>query len=86
MQENLTPTNARKRFLDIVKEVSTEHKPIMIQSKDENMDVVIVNKRDWEALQETLYLSTTGTLNEVRKREADDSGWTNIDDIDWDTL
>jgi len=86
MQENFTPTNARKNFYGILKEVSTEHKPITIQHKDEKLDAVIINKRDWDAIQETLYLATTGTLAEVQKREADDSGWTDVDNIDWDKL
>jgi len=86
MQESFTPTNARKNFFGIVKEVSTEHKPVTIQHKDEDLDVVIVNKHDWDAIQETLYLVSTGTLNEVKKREQDNSGWTNIDEIDWDKL
>lgn len=86
MQDSFTPTNARKHFFDIVKQVSSEHKPATVQSKDENQDVVIVNKHDWDAMQEALYLSATGTLAEVQKREADNSGWTDIDSIDWEKL
>ena len=50
------------------------------------LDAVIVNKKDWELIQETLYLFTTGMLDKVLEREKDDSGFTNVDEIDWDTL
>ena len=57
-----------------------------IQQKDPDLDAVIVNKKDWDSIQETLYLFTTGTLEKVVEREKDDSGSTNVDEIDWDTL
>ncbi|OTE88232.1 prevent-host-death protein, partial [Escherichia coli] len=41
---------------------------------------------DWRAIQETLFLEQTGTLEKVRDREKDDSGFTDIDDIDWQAL
>jgi antitoxin YefM len=37
-------------------------------------------------MDEPLYLEDTGTLTEVEARRADDSGTTDIDDIDWDLL
>lgn len=86
MQETFTPTGARKDLYQILKRVATNHQPITIQQKDENLDTVIISKSDYDALQETLYLTSTGTLNKVTKREQDQSGFTNVDDIDWDQL
>lgn len=37
-------------------------------------------------IKETEYLESTGTINKVREREQDKSGYTNVDDIDWDKL
>lgn len=37
-------------------------------------------------MDETLYLEDTGTLAEVEARRANDSGTTDIDDIDWNLL
>lgn len=37
-------------------------------------------------IKETEYLESTGTMNKVREREQDKSGYTNVDDIDWDKL
>lgn len=86
MQDNFTPTSARKDFYQILKHVATDHQPVTIQQKDEELDTVILSRKDYEALQETLYLSSTGVLAKVNEREQDASGFTNVDDIDWDKL
>ena len=44
------------------------------------------SKKEWDSIAETLYLENTGTLAKVREREDDDSGLTNVDEIDWDNL
>ncbi|MDK9861545.1 prevent-host-death protein, partial [Staphylococcus equorum] len=54
-------------------------------SKSEN-NAVIISQKDWDSIQETLYLETTGTMDKVREREKDNSGYTNVDDLDWDNL
>lgn len=38
------------------------------------------------SIEETEYLESTGTMDKVREREQDNSGFTNVDDIDWDKL
>jgi len=86
MQETFTPTSARKDLYQILKHVATDHQPVTIQQKDESLDTVILSKSDYEALQETLYLASTGTLAKVAEREQDHSGFTNVDDIDWAKL
>jgi prevent-host-death family protein len=86
MQNVYSPTNARKHFFGLLKQVATEKTPVTIQQKDHELDAVIVNKSDWDAIQETLYLYSTGTLDEVAKREKDNSGFTNVDELDWDNL
>jgi PHD/YefM family antitoxin component YafN of YafNO toxin-antitoxin module len=86
MQEIYAPTSAQKNLYNIFKQVATEHKPVIINQKDSDLNSVIVNKADWDAIQENLYLATTGILDIVTKREADDSGFTKVCDIDWDQL
>lgn len=49
-------------------------------------NAVIIGLEDWKSIQETIYLESTGTMDKVREREKDNSGTTNIDDIDWDNL
>lgn len=86
MQNVYTPTNARKNFFGLLKQAATEKQAITIQQKDPNLDAVIVNKKDWVSIQETLYLHNTGTLDKVLERERDDSGFTSVDELDWDNL
>ncbi|MDF7666248.1 type II toxin-antitoxin system Phd/YefM family antitoxin [Bifidobacterium sp. ESL0745] len=86
--DTYTPTAARKNLYQILKDVNVQRKPVVISpargSKDE--EAVVVNRADWNSIMETLYLENTGALATAEKRRADESGSTDIDDIDWDTL
>lgn len=87
LEKAYNPTNGRKNFYSILKDVNANHTPILIQSnRGDDESAVIIGKKDWEAMQETLYLEQTGVGKIVREREKDDSGFTDIDDIDWDSL
>ncbi|EZU40499.1 MULTISPECIES: type II toxin-antitoxin system Phd/YefM family antitoxin [Staphylococcus] len=81
-----TPTNARKEFYELLKQVNDSHEPVIISSSKSENNAVIISQKDWDSIQETLYLETTGTMDKVREREKDSSGYTNIDDLDWDNL
>lgn len=81
-----TPTNARKEFYELLKQVNDNHEPIIISGSKSENNAVIVSQEDWDGIQEMLFLEYTGTMDKVRAREKDDSGYTNIDDIDWDNL
>ncbi|GEK91232.1 type II toxin-antitoxin system Phd/YefM family antitoxin [Alkalibacterium kapii] len=80
------PSNARKNFYHLLKDVNTNHKEIQIISEVKENNAVLISLDDWQSIQETLMLEQTGVLDEVRKRVKDDSGFTEIDDIDWDNL
>ncbi|WP_436860925.1 type II toxin-antitoxin system Phd/YefM family antitoxin [Staphylococcus caeli] len=81
-----SPTNARKEFYELLKQVNDNNEPVFINSSNTENNAVIIGQKDWDSIQETLYLESTGTLDKVRTREQDQSGQTNIDDIDWDDL
>ncbi|MFH4908596.1 type II toxin-antitoxin system Phd/YefM family antitoxin [Staphylococcus cohnii] len=81
-----TPTNARKEFYELLKQVNDSHEPVIISSSKSENNAVIISQKDWDSIQETLYLETTGTMDKVREREKDNSGYTNVDDLDWDNL
>ena len=81
-----TPTNARKEFYELLKQVNDSHEPVIISSSKSQNNAVIISQKDWDSIQETLYLETTGTMDKVREREKDNSGYTNVDDLDWDNL
>ena len=78
------PSNARKNFYQLLKDVNQDHKEIQIISEIEENNAVLISLEDWQSIQETLLLEQTGVLDQVRKREKDDSGFTNVDEIDWD--
>lgn len=82
----VNPSNARKNFYQLLKDVNQDHKEIQIISEVAENNAVLISLDDWQSIQETLMLEQTGVLDEVRKREKDDSGFTNVDDIDWDSL
>ncbi|MGO1653146.1 type II toxin-antitoxin system Phd/YefM family antitoxin [Senegalia sp. (in: firmicutes)] len=80
------PSNARKNFYQLLKNVNKDHKEIQIISEVSGNNAVLISLENWQSIQETLMLEQTGVLDQVRKREKDDSGFTNIDEIDWDNL
>lgn len=82
----VTPTNARKDFFNLLKKVNEDHQEIEIISDKTGNDAVLLSLSDWRSIQETLFLEQTGTMDLVRRRELDDSGTTNVDDVDWDNL
>lgn len=85
MDNIITPTNARKNLYNLIKKVNLDHTPVTISSSKKE-DAVLISKSDWDAIQETMYLENNGVGDVVRQREKDDSGFTDIDEIDWDKL
>lgn len=66
--EVMTPTNFRKDMYNLLKEIAESNREleITLSGKNEvNDGVVMISKREWQALQEELYLQETGTLNYV---------------------
>ncbi|MCT3199731.1 type II toxin-antitoxin system Phd/YefM family antitoxin [Weissella confusa] len=86
MDNIITPTNARKNLYNLIKKVNLDHTPVTISSSKKEEDAVLISKSDWDAIQETMYLENNGVGDVVRRREKDDSGFTDIDEINWDKL
>ena len=51
----LTVREARDQLYRLIDDVAEHHKPIVITGK--RNDAVLISKEDWDAIQETLYLS-----------------------------
>ena len=85
-ETTLNPSSARKKFYQLLKDVNRDHKEIQIISEVTGNNAVLISLEDWQSIKETLLLQQTGILDQVRKREKDDSGFINIDEIDWDKL
>lgn len=82
----MNPSNARKEFYKLLKEVNENHQEIEIISDKSENNAVLIGKEDWESIKGTLYLEQTGVMDVVRERERDNSRFTGSDKIGWDTL
>lgn len=86
MDTTMNPSQARKYFYQLLKDVNTNHTEIEIISDKSENNAVLISLSDWKSIQETLMLEQTGVLDVVRRREKDGSGFTDIDDINWNDL
>jgi PHD/YefM family antitoxin component YafN of YafNO toxin-antitoxin module len=86
MVTRYTPTAARKNLYDIIKEVTSHKQAVEIAPAAGGDGVAVIPLSDWSSIKETLFLEQSGVLDVVRKREKDDTGFTDIDDIEWDKL
>lgn len=85
MNDVITPTNARKNLYKLIKKVNDNHTPITIASSEKE-GAVLISKKDWDAIQETMYLEDNGVGDVVRHRKKSHSGFTDVEDINWDNL
>lgn len=83
--EVITPTNARKNFYSLIRNVVNDSIPVEItNTTNKNESVVIISKSDWTSIQETLYLQQTGVLDRIKHFESEESEV--LGEIDWDTM
>ncbi|AKP67623.1 type II toxin-antitoxin system Phd/YefM family antitoxin [Companilactobacillus ginsenosidimutans] len=80
-----TPTKARENFFKIMNQVNEEKHPVTVSStkKDSDNDIVIMSKDDYNAMQETLYLTNTEVTEILAKRKNDKE--LDFDDV-WKSL
>ncbi len=64
-------TEAKDNLFELVEKVNVDHLPRVITS--ENGDAILLSKKDWESLQETLYLqSIPGFVQSIKEVEESD--------------
>lgn len=78
--------DARKNFYTLLREVNVNHCEIEIVSEKEENNAVLISRKKWTSIKETLYLEEQGVLDTVREREKDDAEFTEIDELDWKDL
>lgn len=83
---SLNPSNARKNFYQLLKDVNANHSQVEIISDRTENNAVLISLSDWRSIQETLFLEQVGVMDKVRLRENDDSGFSNVSEIDWDNI
>lgn len=62
MTKILSATEARTNIFKLMDETAASHEPIIITGKRNN--VVMVSQEDWNAIQESLYLSSIPNLRD----------------------
>ncbi|WP_034553387.1 type II toxin-antitoxin system Phd/YefM family antitoxin [Carnobacterium funditum] len=81
----VNPSQARKVFYQLLKDVNKNNEPIYISGKNEDSEAVMISKKDWDAIQETLYLQSSGVADTIQQRKQENE-FIALEDIDWDTL
>lgn len=79
----LSSNDKNERFHQFLWNDNKNYKEIQTINEDY---IGLIGLEDWQSIQETLLLEQMGVLDQVRKRSKDNSDFTNIDEIDWDSL
>ncbi|MEM9216234.1 MAG: type II toxin-antitoxin system Phd/YefM family antitoxin [Cyanobacteria bacterium P01_F01_bin.150] len=79
----MTEQDARENLYRLINQVAEHHKPIVIAGKQN--DAVLISKEDWDAIQETIYLtSIPGMTESLQKATAEPiEDCTALEDLDW---
>jgi antitoxin YefM len=73
MDNIVTPTEGRKEFFKIIKEVNADKKPVIIKpTKDGEKGAVMIGEDDWNAIRETLFLINQGVDKQISDRKNDE--------------
>ncbi|MEL6160664.1 MAG: type II toxin-antitoxin system Phd/YefM family antitoxin [Cyanobacteria bacterium J06627_32] len=79
----LSVREARDSLYRLIDEVAEHHKPVVISGKRNG--AVLVSKEDWDAIQETLYLtSIPGMVDSIQQGGAEPiEDCTPLEELDW---
>jgi antitoxin YefM len=77
----LTVSEARAKLYGLVDAVVSEHKPVTIKGK--RASAVLVAEKDWEAIQETLYLTSIPGMAESIKEGLSTPAAECSEELDW---
>ncbi|AFZ49580.1 type II toxin-antitoxin system Phd/YefM family antitoxin [Dactylococcopsis salina] len=83
--KQLSVQQAREQLYELINEVTQQHQLIYISGDDKNNDVVLLAKKDWEAIQETLYLNQipgmVESIHEASQEAIDEC--ISVEDLEW---
>ena len=81
--KSLTVQEAQTQLLHLMDEIAQLHQPIAIIGQEK--EAVLISKADWEAMQETLYLSSipgmVESIHEAAREPIEDA--IRVEDLDW---
>lgn len=78
-----TVREARDNLYRLIDEIAESHQPITIQGK--RNDAVLISRKDWEAIAETIYLNNIpGMVESIKEASAEPlSEGTPLEELDW---
>ena len=77
----LTATEARANLYRVIDEAAESHIPVIITSKRNN--AVLLSEKDWDAIQETLYLLSVPGMRESIKEGLETDLSDCSEELDW---
>jgi antitoxin YefM len=77
----LNATEARAKLYSLIDEAASTHQPIIITGKRNN--AVLVSEEDWNAITETLYLSSIPGMKESIQEGLDQDLAESFRELDW---
>ena len=77
----LTATEARANLYRVIDETAESHKPVRITGKRNN--AVLLSEKDWDAIQETLYLLSVPGMRESIKEGLETDLSDCAEELDW---
>ncbi|AVI94945.1 putative Antitoxin of toxin-antitoxin stability system [Oenococcus oeni] len=79
METVITPSKARANLFSLIKDTNRDSKPVLIAGTDDDRSAVLIGKKNYDALQETMALIMNGQLQDAKNRENDES--VDLDDM-----
>ncbi|MCH5461792.1 type II toxin-antitoxin system Phd/YefM family antitoxin [Lactobacillus sp. LC28-10] len=82
MEKIVNPTKARSNLYALIKMTNQDSHPVIIAGADEERSAVLMSKKDYDAMQETMSLIMNGQLQDAIARQNDK----NDEEVDLDQM
>lgn len=73
MEKIINPTTARTNLFSLIKNANLDSQPVIIAGSNDSRSAVLIGKKDYDALQETMNLMMNGQIQATFSRKDDES-------------
>ncbi|MBW7986734.1 type II toxin-antitoxin system Phd/YefM family antitoxin [Lactobacillus helveticus] len=73
MEKIINPTMARTNLFSLIKNANRDSQPVIIAGANDSRSAVLIGKKDYDALQETMNLMMNGQIQATFSRKDDES-------------
>lgn len=73
MEKIINPTTARTNLFSLIKNANLDSQPVIIAGSNDSSSAVLIGKKDYDALQETMNLMMNGQIQATFSRKDDES-------------